>query len=177
MPGEDVVEALLVLPHGQLQALLQDVVVSLCVRQVGEGVDLLVHRRLLQGGQQDASGQTHGHTAGPQAQPQRASASRPAASVPLSVALPPPVSVPVAVPVALAVLRAVVTVSVTFLSVGQRKERVRVEPWERRSGREEVMRRGEEVMCGEQEQRGERGTGQRPPETLHLNPDAKLSTY
>lgn len=41
---QDVSEPLFVLPDGQLQPLLEDLIVAWCVGQVGEGVDLLLNR-------------------------------------------------------------------------------------------------------------------------------------
>lgn len=48
MAVQDVIKALFILPDGQLQPLLEDLVVAWRVRQVGEGVDLLMHAGLLQ---------------------------------------------------------------------------------------------------------------------------------
>lgn len=48
MTVEDVIKSFFVLPNGQLQPFLEDLVVTRCVRQVGEGIDLLIHGCLLQ---------------------------------------------------------------------------------------------------------------------------------
>lgn len=48
MACEDLVETLFVLPDRKLQALLEDLVVAWRVREVGEGVDLLMDSRLFQ---------------------------------------------------------------------------------------------------------------------------------
>lgn len=48
VPHQDVSEALSVLPDGQLQPLLHDLVVAWRVGQVGEGVDLLLNGGLPQ---------------------------------------------------------------------------------------------------------------------------------
>lgn len=45
--GQDVVEALSVLPHGELQPLLEDVIVAWGVGQAGERVDLLLEGSVL----------------------------------------------------------------------------------------------------------------------------------
>ena len=86
--GQDVVEALLVLPHRQLQALAEDVVVAGRVGQVGEGVGLLLHGGLLW---RDAAHWGEGHPCVGPGVPV-------AVTVPVAVPVPPPV-VSVSVPV------------------------------------------------------------------------------
>lgn len=56
MTVEDIVKAFFIFPNGQLQPLLEDLVVAWGVRQVSERVDLLLHGRLLQ--------RNHAYTAG-----------------------------------------------------------------------------------------------------------------
>lgn len=97
MPVEDVIKALFVLPDGQLQPLLEDLVEARRVRQVGEGVDLLLHGRLLQREHPNA-----GH-AGDERR-----TSRLAVSIPVSIA--------VSVSVTVAILRTVIPISVSVLT-------------------------------------------------------------
>lgn len=100
MPVEDVIETFLVLPDGQLQPLLEDLVKARRVRQVGEGVDLLIHGRLLQREHPDAGhGGAEGH------------GGHLAVSIPVSIAVSVTVSIPF--------LRPVVTISVTVLTDGR----------------------------------------------------------
>ncbi len=105
MPVEDVIEALLVLPDGQLQPLLEDLVKARRVRQVGEGVDLLIHGRLLQREHPDAG---HGGAEG--------RGGHLAVSIPVSIA----------VTVSISILRPVVTISVTVLTDGKTNNNTRI---------------------------------------------------
>lgn len=109
MPVEDVIKTFLVLPDGQLQPLLEDLVKARRVRQVGEGVDLLIHGRLLQR-EHPAAGhdRADGHDR------------RLAVSIPVSIAVS--VSVTVSIPI----LRPVVPISVTVLTDGKTNNNTRI---------------------------------------------------
>lgn len=105
MACDDVTEALLVFPDGKLQPFLQDLVVSWCVWQVGEGVHLLVHSHLLESRHDWYDRCAVGWDA------RRLCVS---VSVPVSVPVPVSVSVSISVPVSGAVLAVSVPVSVSF---------------------------------------------------------------
>lgn len=102
MTVEDVIKTFFVLPNGQLQPLLEDLVVTRCVRQVSEGVDLLIHGCLLQ----------RKHPTGWQTGAEGHAGS-------LAVSLSVSITVSVSVAVTIAILRPVVPISVPVLTDGK----------------------------------------------------------
>lgn len=104
MTIEDIIKPFFVFPNGQLQPLLEDLIVAWGVRQIGEGVDLLMHGCLLQWDHPDTAGDT-GAEGGTGA---------------LAVSLSVPITISVTVTVAVSILRPLIPISVTVFTAGKK---------------------------------------------------------